>query len=372
MSAGPLNAQHFIAGDWGTSHLRLCLCDRDGRILESADGPGAAAAAGAFEPILDELLSAWCPNRPHGPQLPIVLSGMVGSSIGWLPAPYVDCPARLEQLAAGCVSPRGGVSIVPGLSCRNRYRAPDVMRGEETQILGALSLEPGLRRGRKLLCLPGTHTKWALLMEGTVAEFLTSPTGELFALLREHSVLLRDAALPARKGALPGHDQADMPDESVPLGAAEFDAAAFSEGLAQFLRFPEAPLLHRLFECRARRLSGELGALGSADFLSGLLIASDVNGALRLLAARPEAEGQGEGQGDCRGDGKGNADADSMRNTQHTVHLIGAPQLAQRYASVLAAHGHEVNTIDGDAAAMAGLAQVHRQLTERPLAHAVR
>jgi 2-dehydro-3-deoxygalactonokinase len=361
MSGGPLNAQHFVAGDWGTSHLRLCLCDRDGRILESAEGPGAVAAAGAFEPILDELLSAWRPNRSHGPQLPTVLSGMVGSSIGWLPAPYVECPARLEQLAAACVSPRGGVSIVPGLSCRNRYRAPDVMRGEETQILGALSLHPGLRRGRRLLCLPGTHTKWARLSEGTVAEFLTSPTGELFALLREHSVLLRDAALPAR-------DHANAPDESVPPGAGEFDAAAFNEGLAQLLRFPQAPLLHRLFECRARRLNGELGAQGSADFLSGLLIASDVNGAVRLLAARAEADGEAQGEGNANA----SADADRVRDAPHTVHLIGAPQLMQRYASVLAAHGQEFDTIDGDAAAMAGLAQVHRQLTERPLAHAVR
>jgi 2-keto-3-deoxy-galactonokinase len=92
---------------------------------------------------------------------------MVGSSIGWVEAPYLACPARPKDIAAACARVREGrIRIVPGLSCRNRFDAPDVMRGEETQILGALDLQPDLRQGRRLLCLPGTHTKWVLLEEG--------------------------------------------------------------------------------------------------------------------------------------------------------------------------------------------------------------
>jgi 2-dehydro-3-deoxygalactonokinase len=311
----------FIAGDWGTSHLRIFLCDDDGRVLDSGQGPGAADAGGRFASIFDSLLSPW--QQRYG-ALPAVLCGMVGSSIGWLQAPYLPCPALPEKIAAACVSLRGGsVHIIPGLSCRNRFNAPDFMRGEETQILGALSIDPSLRRGHHLLCLPGTHTKWVLLADGAVGEFLTAPTGEIFALLRDHSVLLRDgtAAGPVSGGA------------------------AFEDGLAQFNQFPQAQLLHRLFECRARRLNGDLSGPASAAYLSGLLIASDISGALRLLLQAPG---------------------------ERTVHLVGAPDLTQLYSAGLVSHGYAASRIDGTAASLAGLVQVHRQLTRRLVAHAAR
>jgi 2-dehydro-3-deoxygalactonokinase len=311
----------FVAGDWGTSHLRLFLCDRDGLILDSGHGPGAADAGGRFASIFDSLLSPW--QQRHGP-LPAVLCGMVGSSIGWLQAPYVPCPAPPESIADACVALReGSVHIVPGVSCRNRFGAPDFMRGEETQILGALSIDPTLRRGHHLLCLPGTHTKWVVLVDGAVGEFLTAPTGELFALLRDHSVLLRDR---------------------TEVGAAA-GGVAFEDGLAQFNEFPQAQLLHRLFECRARRLNGDLSAQAAAAYLSGLLIASDISGALRLLS---EATGV------------------------RTVHLVGSPHLTQLYATGLASHDYAASRLDGAAAALAGLAQVHRQLTPRLVANAAR
>jgi 2-dehydro-3-deoxygalactonokinase len=317
----------FVAGDWGTSHLRLFLCDDVGHILERAAGPGAADAGGRFATVLTSLLAPW--QHRHGP-LPAVLCGMVGSSIGWLQAPYVRCPARPDQIASGCVSPREGVQVVPGLSCRNRFNAPDFMRGEETQILGALSIDPALRRGRRLLCLPGTHTKWALLADGVVDEFLTAPTGELFALLLDHSVLLRGNAAGDAADAVAAH--AAAPD------AAAVDAAAFRQGVAQFGEYPQAQLLHRLFECRARRLDGELGAQASAAFLSGLLVASDISGALRLLAGKID---------------------------ERSVHLIGSPQLTQRYAIGLAVLDCAATSIDGEAAALAGLVLLHRQLSLR-------
>jgi 2-dehydro-3-deoxygalactonokinase len=310
----------FIAGDWGTSHLRLFLCASDGQILERADAAGAADAAGRFAAIFDALVAPWQQRRAP---LPAVLCGMVGSSIGWIDAPYVPCPAVPEHIAAACAALRdGAIHVVPGLSCRNRLGAPDFMRGEETQILGALNIDPTLRRAQRLLCLPGTHTKWVVLRDGVIVEFLTAPTGELFALLRDHSVLVQR------------HGDADVAS----------GAAAFEQALARSSEVPQAQLLHRLFECRARALSGELTAQAAAAYLSGLLIASDIVGAVRLLQASGCAR---------------------------SVHLIGDPQLTQLYSQGLAAQHYTATTLDGTAAALAGLAQVHRQLARAVVANAV-
>jgi 2-dehydro-3-deoxygalactonokinase len=301
----------FIAADWGTSHLRLLLCDAGGNVLDTRSGPGAAEVRGGFADVFDSLTAPW--EQAQG-ILPAVLCGMVGSSIGWIQAPYVACPAMPEQIVGACAALRGGrIRIVPGLSCRNRFNAPDFLRGEETQILGALRLAAPLRQGSRLLCLPGTHTKWVLLQDGQVREFLTAPTGELFAVLRDHSVLAR------------------------PLGEAggAIDSGAFKDGVARFREFPDAQLLHRLFECRSRRLSGELAAHTAEAYMSGLLIASDVLGALSLLA-------------------------DSI--TACSVVLVGSSELTQLYAIALAANGYETSSVNGAQASLAGLAYVHQHL----------
>jgi 2-dehydro-3-deoxygalactonokinase len=308
----------FVAGDWGTSHLRLFLCDAHGAPLEAVTGPGVADVGDDFASTFDSLTSRW--QEREGP-LPAILCGMVGSSIGWMQTAYVACPVQPAQLANACGALRGGrIHIVPGLSCRNRLGAPDLMRGEETQVLGALQIESSLREGRHLLCLPGTHTKWVVLEDGSITQFLTAPTGELFALICDHSVLVEDGAHGVRLAA----------------------GAAFEEGLAEFERYPHAQLLHRIFECRSRRLSGELPAESAANYLSGLLIASDVNGALSLLAGS---------------------------NTR-TVHLIGSRGLAHLYAKALAAAKRETRSIDGDAASVAGLTHIQRLLSRQMTAYA--
>jgi 2-dehydro-3-deoxygalactonokinase len=303
----------FVAGDWGTSHLRLFLCDSEGRALAGRSGPGAAGIGGRFAEAFDSLTAGW--EESHG-ALPAVLCGMVGSSIGWFQAPYVACPATPEQIIDACAVLRGGrIHIVPGLSCRNRLDAPDFLRGEETQILGALHLVPALRQGCWLLCHPGTHTKWVVLQDGWVREFLTAPTGEMFAVLRDHSVLVRK-----------------------PEGAkTPIDENAFHEGLSRFNESPEVQLLHRLFECRSRQLSGELGAQSADGYLSGLLIACDVLGAMRLLP-------------------------DSL--TSGSVCVIGSAQLTRLYAAALGRHGHAASQIDGAEASRVGLAHVHRRLSQ--------
>jgi len=306
----------FIAGDWGTTHLRLFLSDAEGVVLDQRDGPGAVGTSGRFDAVFAAQTADW--EGQHG-RLPAVLCGMVGSSIGWVEAPYVPCPVEPDRIAGACVpienewtdGPR--IHIVPGLSCRNRFGAPDVLRGEETQLLGALRLLEPLRSGTHLVCLPGTHTKWVVVQERRVHDFFTAPTGELFAVLREHSVLVRK----------PQATDTQVTDD------------AFRKGVASVVEQPHAQVLHRLFECRSRSLSGELPSAATAAYLSGLLIASDVVGALRALAST---------------------------FAPRSIVLVGASQLTQLYATTCRALNIETLEVDGVTASLAGLTHVYRQL----------
>jgi 2-dehydro-3-deoxygalactonokinase len=282
--------ERYVVGDWGTSRLRLFLCEGPGTVIDAVDGPGVAAVKTPFDALFESIMRPW--EVQYGP-LTAVLCGMIGSSIGWMQAPYVSSPADPEKIIDACVALRGGcVHIVPGARCQNRLRAADFMRGEETQILGALTLDPTLRHGRRLLCLPGTHTKWVLLENGIISEFLTAPTGELFGALRGHSVLV------------PAEGRAATVTEGV----------AFQEGIRRF------------------------SARNAASFLSGLLIATDVSGALQLFA-------------------------DS--NAETTVHLIGEPQLTQLYAAALLHRSCGARQLDGAAASLAGLTRVHQYFASR-------
>ncbi len=312
-----------IVGDWGTSNLRLFLCDDGGQPLATLRGPGAARVDALFPRVLSSLVSDW--QREHG-DLPIVLCGMVGSSIGWTQVPYVPCPADFRQIVVRCASlEQERVRIVPGLSCTNRLDAPDVMRGEETQILGALQLDPALRRGTQLLCLPGTHTKWVSINDGIITDFLTAPAGEIYALLERHSVLVSDTTAGQRTGQM-------STTEGVVPAASQSESDAYARGLEQVRRFPQAELLQRIFQCRSRRLSNDLEPRDASAFMSGLVIGSDAHSALRLMAPRANA----------------------------IVHVIGTPQLSRLYAQALAAFGATPREIDGDTTVLAGLMQVHR------------
>ncbi len=295
----------FIAGDWGTSNLRLALCGADGAALEVRKGAGAAESRGRFPEVFDALSADW--RAAHG-ALPAVLCGMVGSAFGWVEAPYLSCPEDLDGLADALVAARPDVHIVPGMRCTNPLGAPDVMRGEETQLLGArqvLAAHPG----RQLVCMPGTHTKWVSLLDGIVQEFITVPTGELFALLCDHSVLVRDRNTPV-----------------------VHRAADYERGLAESARHPEISVLHRLFQSRSLRLDKQLSPEGAASWMSGLLVGTDVAGALRLF---------------------------DIDKTQ-TVHVVGTEQLIGAYDVALARAGFKAAGVDGGQAALAGLAAVFR------------
>jgi 2-dehydro-3-deoxygalactonokinase len=303
----------FIAGDWGTSNLRLALCDHEGHALDLRRGPGAAAARGHFAEAFDDLTREW---RAHG-ELPALLCGMVGSAFGWREAAYLPSPAELSELADSLVSPRANAHIVPGMRCTNPLGAPDVMRGEETQLLGALSggLAAGLGTGRQLVCLPGTHTKWVSVHGGVVQEFLTVPSGEIFALLCDHSVLVRDPQTPVTDRA-----------------------AEFERGLQQAARHPEIPVLHKIFQARSLRLDKQLAPDGAASWMSGLLIGTDVAGALQLF---PDLD------------------------RHQPVYVVGAPHLTAAYSSALARAGLQACVVDGEASALAGLTWLYRELARR-------
>lgn len=291
----------FIAGDWGTTRLRLSLCD-GAEILERKDGPGIGALTDPVEATFLGLTAEW--RAKCGP-LPAYLCGMVGSRNGWREAPYALCPADPRTLSAAAlrfVADECSISIGPGLTCSNPLGAPDVMRGEETQIVGAMLAHPELARGRHLIALPGTHTKWAALEDGTVRSFMTIPAGEIFALLRTHSTLTKVG--PVANGNA----------EEIPPG--------FRAGLA---RRPQGDLLAALFETRTRQLIDKMPSDDAVGFLSGLLIGSDVDSALRSFG-KPAS-----------------------------VHLIGDQALSRLYAEALAVHDVGSTILDGTDCAFAGL-----------------
>lgn len=296
----PMDSSVTIFGDWGTSRLRLYL--RQGKmVLDRRDGPGISALTKSPRDTFLDLVGDW---REAGPSQAL-LCGMVGSRNGWQEAAYAPCPAnaadireRLLHLDADGLP----VAIVPGLSCRNALGGPDVMRGEETQILGALSLNPELAKGRHLLALPGTHTKWVVVEDGAITSFLTAPVGEIYALLRQHSILAK---------AAPG-DGPESPE-------------GFARGVARIVEHGPARLPHLIFETRSRQLLDGLPKDEAMGFLSGLLIASDT------------------------------ATTSSWFGNLGQVSLIGAPALSVLYAQAIAAHGGTSVAVDGDAAVLAGL-----------------
>ncbi len=252
----------YIAGDWGTTNLRLSLVDSiDGHCIAKSAGPGIGAiSSDAIADMLDGMTEAWV--HDYGVKR-AVLCGMVGSNIGWTDAGYVDCPLPLEQLQRQFVetsSTNLQVSIVPGIRCRNPIGAVDIMRGEETQLLGALSKNPNLYEGNQLVCMPGTHSKWVFMQDSVVENFTTSVSGELFSILAKHSVLAR--------GAEPDY----------------LSSQAFSNGVLRSAENMHVDLNHLLFETRSRQIAGQLVKEDAQSFLSGLIIGRDIMGARRMFA----------------------------------------------------------------------------------------
>jgi 2-dehydro-3-deoxygalactonokinase len=240
----------LIALDWGTSNLRASLLDRDGAVLDTRSAAAGVMAVPErrFAEALLSLCGDWLVAHPR---TPCIASGMVGSRQGWVEAPYVECPAGLSDAAARLVRVTFGAEhrlhIVPGLRCVGDDGQADVMRGEETQLWGA-DLPAG-----SCCVLPGTHSKWAWLGEGDrVLGFQTHMTGEVYALLTQHSILGR------------------LMEFGAPFAPASFDDGVLL-GLQQ-----HAHLLHTLFAARTAGLMGQRAPNALPDFLSGMLIGSEI------------------------------------------------------------------------------------------------
>ena len=252
-----VTAARMIALDWGSTRLRAWLLGDGGAILaERQNGDGASVLEGgapAFDRALTALAGDWLELG-----LPALACGMVGSAHGWREAAYVACPARVDELHEHLVDVRtsGGalVRIVPGLI----DASPDVMRGEETQVVGLVHAQPALADGACVL-MPGTHAKWVQLRHGAVTGFRTRMTGEVYALLRSHSVLAR----------LMSRDDTGWHADAFEAGV---DTARCGDG---------ADLLGQLFAVRALGLTRRWPAPALADHLSGLLIGHELVCGLR-------------------------------------------------------------------------------------------
>jgi len=294
----------LIAVDWGTSNFRAYDVDATGAIRDRRAAPQGILQVpdGAFADAFADLVGDWLEAAPDAP---VVMSGMIGSRSGWSEAAYAACPADAAALAQSLHPvPFGArtLSIVPGLSTVGPSGVHDVIRGEETQIFGAL----GDTAGRTAVCLPGTHAKWADVADGRVTGFRTAMTGEVFAVMAEHSILGRTMAGPE----------------------APADAAAFARGLA---RADEAGgLLHHAFGVRAEALFDALKPAAARSYLSGLLIGHELGGMADILAAVPE------------------------------VTVIGADALSALYVEALAGRGVATRRVAGDTAVVDGLVRVAR------------
>lgn len=294
----------LLAVDWGTTALRGALLAADGSVLAQHAAPRGllSVAPGGWAAAFEAEFGAW---RAAHPEITTLLAGMVGSRQGWAEAPYCRCPAGLDDLADRLLWLQPGrLAIVPGVSTEIDGR-PDVMRGEETQVFGALE---HLGLGDATLVLPGTHSKWVRVADGRIVALATHMTGECYALLRRQSILAR---------TLPPDDDAWVPE-------------AFDHGVAQAQQ--PGGLLHHLFSVRTLALFERQGPAEGASRLSGLLIGEE------LRAAAPAA---------------GSA-----------VVVVGSAALAMRYQRALAGCGVAAQIVGAEAGWL-GLAALARRLQRR-------
>lgn len=278
----------LIAVDWGTTNCRAYALGGDGHVLrQTSSAQGILSVPkGAFPDVLAALQTELAVDAP------VLIAGMAGSNRGWFETPYVPAPATAATIAAAAIAVPGarGVTLVPGVCMGPPHRA-DVMRGEETQILGA-----GVDHG--LLCLPGTHTKWARVHDGAVASFATTMAGEMFQLLRTHSIL---------SGSLP-----PTPSQSP-------DTDGFLAGLAAA---KQGHFLSAAFGVRPMSLLERRSPQWCEGFLSGLVIGTDVR--------------------------------DGAPEPGSIITVIGAEGLARLYADAIRSAGAIPRIVDGADAFVSG------------------
>jgi 2-dehydro-3-deoxygalactonokinase len=294
---------NFLLVDWGTSNARAWLTSTDGKIVgQNRSDTGINRVSNgnfssAFQSLTSSLSAAPCPT---------LMSGMIGSRQGWIEAPYLECPVALPDLARHLVPVPDAehIRIVPGVHYHSTAGRHDVMRGEEIQIAGALEFVPPA--SRQLICLPGTHSKWALVENSKLTEFATAMTGEVFGALSDHTIL----------GAL-------MP-------AKDDERTASDQGFEAGLKRADEPggLLHHLFGVRAEGLFDALPATDLPNYLSGILIGHEIRD---MLTRFSETE---------------------------TVLVVGESRLASLYVHAITFFERQAIAVDAEQATIAGLQQV--------------
>jgi len=299
----------FVAVDWGTSSFRGWLMSADGAVLaESRGGEGMLHCVGAgFAPVLSDHLA-----RLGAPiSAPVLICGMAGARQGWAEAPYLRTPTRLDALHEGAIriAAAGDIRILPGIA-QDRPDRPDVMRGEETQLLGVT--KPDFTG---LVCIPGTHSKWIRIEAGRVVEFSTYMTGELFSVISQHSILAH--ALET-------------------AGPTPIDSQPFRDGLSTALTAPAA-LTASLFRLRAAQLLGFEQRADGAARLSGLLIGTELADAVHRHGLRHDGP-------------------------PGSLRLIGAGPLGRLYQAALREQGFDATAVDAEQASRLGLGKAAKHI----------
>lgn len=294
----------FVGINWGSSNFRAYRVNADGSIRDERTAPAGVAMLDreGMTRVLNDALVGWedCGTR--------YATGMIGSNIGWTAVPYVDCPASMTDLSHALVEARIGdhaVLIVPGLACTRMDDMPDILRGEEMELFGALACAKGDDAPSHVV-LPGTHTKWVSLADGAVRTFMTAMSGEIYDRMTSAGLLASVVSGAARPG--------------------DFFTLGVEEGMSA-----EPGLTVALFSVRARVIRGKMPAEEAASYLRGLLIGSEIGDALRLYP-----------------------DLSTI-----SVPLIGNAALCELYKAALSIAGCRSTIVDARHACVTGLAALH-------------
>lgn len=284
--------ENWIAVDWGSTQLRAWHWQQDKCVDQIQVAAGVTQLNGRRpEEVFWQHIGPWRGED----NIPVLMAGMIGSDAGWQSVPYLPCPTSLSQLSSGLTEVAENVWIVPGLKVQRNGEC-NVMRGEETQLAGAMTLSPG-----ELYVMPGTHCKWVEVAGEVIQHFATAMSGELHHVLLKHSLI-----------------GMGLPEQCA-------DESAFYRGLLKGIESPS--LVGTLFTARAARVLGELPPESVAEYLSGLLIGAEVAGFY-------------------------------PHKTKPAVTLVGGSALNQRYRSAFTAMGVEVNLCEGDKAFLKGIRSI--------------
>jgi len=299
----------LISADWGTTSLRAFLLDRRGAIVDRRKAPKGImkVSDGDFSGTFSALMGRWLNDSPD---IPVLLSGMIGSEQGWAVAPHIPLPARLADLAAALhavpITDKKCAYIVPGLTTVGVHGVHDIIRGEETQIVGALD---DSATGESVLCLPGTHSKWVTVADGAISGFQTSLTGETLAILSDNSILGRLM-------------------ENSAAGNEKEEEAVFVQGLTRSTE--RGGLLHHLFGVRSQGYCRVIPRSGLRLYLAGILIGHEIRGMREIY---PQLK---------------------------SITIIAGQEIAERYGRALEFFGLQTTLVDGAAAAFGGHLKIAR------------